>query len=65
MLTEIKSLLKRNWIFYLAGFLLILGLKYFYSNACADELKWILTPTAWWVRTLGGISLNGKAAMVM
>ena len=62
MLTEIKSLLKRNWIFYLAGFLLILGLKYFYSNACADELKWILTPTAWWVRTLSGISFEWESS---
>lgn len=49
------ALVKRGWIFYLLGFTLIIGIKYFYSKAGANELKWILTPTAWWVRHLSGI----------
>ncbi|MCC8023765.1 MAG: exosortase K [Clostridium sp.] len=49
------AILKGCWIYYLLGFALILGMKYFYSRAGANELKWILTPTAWWVRHLSGI----------
>lgn len=42
-------------MYYLIGILLIIGMKYYYSRAGTDELKWILAPTAWWVRMLGGI----------
>jgi len=52
---EIKSFIKQNWIFYLFGFAAIFGIKYFYSRADCSDLLWILTPTAWWVRVLGGI----------
>lgn len=52
---KIKQLINQNRIFYLIGFLTVLGLKYFYSRAGSDELVWILTPTAGWVRILSGI----------
>lgn len=53
-----RTLLKDNWIFYLTGAALVLGLKYFYSQADADELKWILTPTSRWVSILSGLSFE-------
>ena len=46
---------KENRIFYLAGAIVILGIKYFYSSAGANELRWILAPTTWCVRILSGI----------
>lgn len=35
-----------NFIYYLAGFLLIFFLKLFYSSADSESLSWILAPTA-------------------
>ncbi|HEV8367267.1 MAG TPA: exosortase K [Pyrinomonadaceae bacterium] len=35
-------------------FLCALGLKYFYSTASPDELRWILGPTTWLVELLSG-----------
>lgn len=52
------ALLKKSWMFYLFGFALVLGIKYFYSKASVNELTWILSPTAWWVRRLSGISFE-------
>lgn len=52
---DTKSLMKKFWLCYLLGFLFVFGLKYFYSQAGCNELKWILTPTAWWVGILTGI----------
>lgn len=40
---------------YLLSALLLFGLKYFYSGAGSDALKWILTPTTRWVELLSGI----------
>lgn len=37
--------------------LLALGVKAFYSRAGADGLLWILTPSAWLARVVGGIDL--------
>lgn len=34
------------------------GLKYHYSRACAEDLSWILSPTAWVVQLLTGINLE-------
>lgn len=45
----------RNCIFYLAGALLILGMKCYYREADCDSLLWILGPTVWWVQLLSGI----------
>ncbi len=47
-------------IFYLIGFAVVLGLKFFYSRAGNDELAWILAPTAWWVRVLSGIPFENE-----
>lgn len=54
-IVKIKQLISQNRIFYLIGFLTVFGLKYCYSRAGCDELVWILTPTARWVRILSGI----------
>lgn len=54
-LERCKIILKTCGLYYLAGAAWILGIKYFYSLAGSDDLLWILTPTAWWVRTLGGL----------
>lgn len=50
-----KSLNRRNIPFYLAGALLLLGMKYYYSRGDPDSLSWILAPTARWVSALSGI----------
>lgn len=50
-----KSLIRQNIPFYLAGALLLLGMKYYYSRGDPDSLSWILAPTAWWVSALGNI----------
>ena len=50
-----KSLNRRNIPFYLAGALLLLGMKYYYSRGGPDSLSWILAPTARWVSALSGI----------
>lgn len=46
---------RKNFLFYLIGFLIIFGMKYFYSKAGSDDLRWILAPTARWVEILSGI----------
>ncbi|MCM1303282.1 MAG: exosortase K [Lachnospiraceae bacterium] len=47
--------LRENFIFYLAGALVILGLKCYYRQADCDSLLWILAPTAHWVEFLSKI----------
>lgn len=56
-MTEIKKLRfsMQNFIFYLAGALIILGMKCYYRQADCDSLRWILGPTAGWVQLLSGI----------
>ena len=49
------KIIRQNFIFYLIGFLMIAGMKYFYSKAGSDELRWILGPTTQWVEILSGI----------
>jgi exosortase K len=41
-----------------AGLALALALKEFYSHAGADQLLWILAPSAWVARYLGGVDLT-------
>lgn len=50
-----RKLLRENFIFYLTGLLLVLGLKCYYRQADCDSLLWILAPTARWVEMLSGI----------
>lgn len=47
--------LRENFIFYLVGLLIVLGLKCYYRQADCDSLLWILAPTARWVEMLSGI----------
>lgn len=54
---------RRYGIFYLITFLVLLGIKYFYSKAGSDELLWILTPTTGWVSILSGIPFRYEAGM--
>ncbi|MCL2322514.1 MAG: exosortase K [Oscillospiraceae bacterium] len=63
MIIKMKSLLKHNWVFYLSGFLIAFVIKYFYSNSSCNDLRWILTPTAWWVRVLSGITFEYKESI--
>lgn len=55
ILEKARSLIIKNGVFYCIGFLIIFGLKLYYSRADADQLGWILAPTAWWVDVLSGI----------
>lgn len=55
---KVKSIVRQCFIFYLIGFAVVLGIKYFYSKSGSNDLKWILAPTAWWVRTLSGITFE-------
>ena len=50
-----NSCIRTHWISYLAGFILVIGIKYFYSQAGCRQLQWILAPTARWVSALSGI----------
>lgn len=52
---KVKTFIGQNWLFYLTGFLVVFGMKYFYSKADSSDLNWILAPTVWWVRSLSGI----------
>lgn len=54
-LQKTRSYLRQNFIFYLVGALVVLGIKYYYSQADCDSLLWILAPTAYWVEVLSGI----------
>lgn len=54
MKKEIR-LLRDNFIFYLAGLLIVLGMKCYYHQADCDSLLWVLAPTARWVEFLSGI----------
>lgn len=47
--------IKHNIPWYLTGFVLLFGMKLFYSRADSDALLWILAPTARWTRILSGI----------
>lgn len=60
---HIKKIIKQYFIFYLIGFLIVLGLKYFYSKAGSDELIWILAPTSKLVGALSGIPFTRTAGV--
>ena len=57
MRKEIRFL-RENFIFYLAGMSIILGLKCYYRQADCDSLLWILAPTARWVEILSRIQFT-------
>ncbi|OPZ92871.1 MAG: hypothetical protein BWY74_01378 [Firmicutes bacterium ADurb.Bin419] len=49
-----KTLLIKNWYYYLAGLIVLFGLKWYYSMAGIEDLEWIIGPTAWWTEILSG-----------
>ena len=53
-----QAFLKDNGFFYLTGFLALLVMKYFYSQADAGDLNWILAPTVWWVQAISRIPFH-------
>lgn len=52
---KITGFLRKNLIFYIFGFFILFGMKYYYSQADVRSLRWILGPTARWVEALSGI----------
>ena len=58
ILQKERRFLRENFVFYLIGILVVLGIKYFYSQADCDSLLWILTPTTRWVELLSGIPFS-------
>ncbi|MCM1044086.1 MAG: exosortase K [Candidatus Gastranaerophilales bacterium] len=60
---HIKKILTQYFVFYLIGFLIVLGIKYFYSKAGSDELLWILAPTSSLVGALSGIPFTRTAGV--
>lgn len=61
--SKIKQTIRQHYIFYITGFLIIFGLKCFYSKADTDDLLWILTPTTQWVSILSGIPFTYEPDM--
>lgn len=53
--------MKKNLLLYGVAAAAILAVKIFYRTADSDMLLWILIPTAWWVRILGGMSFEYMA----
>ncbi len=47
--------IKKNWVFYLLGLLIILTMKYYYSRVGLNDLRWILAPSSWWAGILTGL----------
>jgi exosortase K len=56
-----KRLILQNAIFYMLTLLTLYGLKYHYSQAGSEDLKWILTPTAAMVQGVSGIRFEHEA----
>lgn len=50
-----KRMLKNYWPICLLSGMVILVMNYFCRVDDSDALLWILAPTAWWVRILGGV----------
>jgi exosortase K len=57
MLTAFKSKAAQSWVMGCSALILALGTKGFYSRAGADDLLWVLAPSAWVAKSLGGIDL--------
>lgn len=49
-----RTLLIKNWYYYLFGLIVLFCLKWYYSMASVDDLDFIIGPTAWWTETLSG-----------
>ena len=62
-ISDLKRTLRQNGVCYMAGLLLLLLLKIYYSQADVNGLPWILAPTARLVSLLGGISFEFDARL--
>ena len=56
--STLKNLIKQYGLFYLIALIILAGLKLFYKADGSDDLKWLLSPTAWWVSALSGIAFE-------
>ncbi len=56
-----KSFIFRNGVLLLLTLLFAFGLKYHYSQACSDDLAWILRPTAGLVEQISRIQFEKEA----
>lgn len=61
--SSLTEFIKKYYVLYLIGFLVVFGLKLFYSRADSDELIWILAPTTWWVSILSGIPFTYESGI--
>lgn len=55
---NITASIKQHGYCYLIGVLITAGLKYFYSRAGCEALRWVLAPTARWAGALSGLSFS-------
>lgn len=55
---KVAPFIKQHWYCYLIGGLITAGLKYFYSQAGCEALRWVLAPTARWAGALSGLSFS-------
>lgn len=60
IISKLNISIRTFGILSLCGCLLLIGMKLFYSRSDSSSLDWILTPTAWWVRTLSGIPFENE-----
>lgn len=58
---RVTAVLRENGLFYAAGLLAMTGLKYYYSHATADGLRWMLAPVAHLAGLLGGIHFQWQS----
>lgn len=58
---NIQKGVKQNAVFYLAAILMALALKQYYSQASAEDLDWILKPTAGLVSLINGDKFSFEA----
>ncbi|MGN1180434.1 MAG: exosortase K [Suilimivivens sp.] len=62
-LCKLKEIIQKNYIYYLTGILIVLFLKLFCRQADSGSLRWLLAPTAWWVKILTGIPFTYEPGM--
>jgi exosortase K len=53
-----KRLDLKHWIQLIVALMLAVGLKLYYSAASVNELRWVLTPTAWLAQAITGTAFE-------
>lgn len=61
ILRQSKSFILQNGVLLLLALLFAVGLKYHYSQACSDDLAWILGPTAGLVELTTGMQFERES----